>query len=184
MEIAVLAWGSLVWNPQELRVAAPWHEDGPYLPLEFARISSDGRLTLVIYPGAKVVPVLWARSTFDDLNGAIENLHTREGRPGLKRIGRWVSGEVVTVDEGFGESDFYLKAIAEWGKAKQLDAVIWTGLASNFQAKQGRELSKESAREYILSLSQAVRDATLEYIRNAPVQIETEFRPFLRCLTR
>jgi hypothetical protein len=48
MKIAVLGWGSLIWQPRELRISLPiWKTDGPELPVEFARVSMDGRLTLV-----------------------------------------------------------------------------------------------------------------------------------------
>jgi len=50
MRIAVLGWGSLIWKPDKPAISAPWHANGPLLPIEFARISLDGRLTLVLCP--------------------------------------------------------------------------------------------------------------------------------------
>jgi 1-acyl-sn-glycerol-3-phosphate acyltransferase len=50
MRIAVLGWGSLIWSPGNLKIDREWHEDGPFLPIEFARVSQDGRLTLVLFP--------------------------------------------------------------------------------------------------------------------------------------
>ena len=44
----VLAWGSLVWDPRDLQTAAKFTANGPLLPIEFCRISDDGRLTLAI----------------------------------------------------------------------------------------------------------------------------------------
>jgi len=55
MEIAVLSWGSLIWNPKALRINRCWKIDGPLLPIEFARISKKWPLTLVIYPYASEV---------------------------------------------------------------------------------------------------------------------------------
>ena len=48
MKIAVLGWGSLIWNKGNLRLTTNWTDGGPILPIEFSRISDDGRLTLVI----------------------------------------------------------------------------------------------------------------------------------------
>jgi hypothetical protein len=48
VRIAILAWGSLVWNRGSLAVAADFEALGPRLPIEFCRVSGDGRLTLVI----------------------------------------------------------------------------------------------------------------------------------------
>ena len=45
-KIAVLAWGSLVPEPRDLK--AEFEPNGPLLPIEFCRVSDDGRLTLVI----------------------------------------------------------------------------------------------------------------------------------------
>src|SRR5450432_496013 len=44
----VLAWGSLVWDPGELQTAGKFMANGPLLPIEFCRVSDDGRLTLAI----------------------------------------------------------------------------------------------------------------------------------------
>jgi len=48
VKIAVIAWGSLVWDPRDLDIEPEWREDGPLLPVEFARFSGRERLTLVL----------------------------------------------------------------------------------------------------------------------------------------
>ena len=85
MKIAVLGWGSLIWNPGNLEIDKTqgnngWFDDGPSLPIEFARISKDGRLTLVIVPEKKeVVQTLYAISSFEKLDHAKLDLAVREG---------------------------------------------------------------------------------------------------------
>jgi hypothetical protein len=48
MKVVVIAWGSLVWNRGQLAVTTEFQPNGPLLPIEFSRVSGDGRLTLVI----------------------------------------------------------------------------------------------------------------------------------------
>jgi hypothetical protein len=48
VRISLLAWGSIVWDRQNLEIVADFEPTGPRLPIEFCRISRDGRLTLVI----------------------------------------------------------------------------------------------------------------------------------------
>ena len=79
MKSVVLAWGSLVWDPRELQTASEFVADGPLLPIEFCRISADGRLTLAIDEtfGA-VCKTYSAPSALESLDAAIENLRLRE----------------------------------------------------------------------------------------------------------
>src|SRR6266853_6170829 len=79
MQISVVGWGSLIWCPGCLRIKSRWHSDGPALPIEFARISRDKRLTLVIQSGSPEQRTYWALSEFGDLKVARENLQAREG---------------------------------------------------------------------------------------------------------
>jgi hypothetical protein len=53
MRIAFVGWGSLIWNPGKLPLATNWTEVGPILPIEFSRISKDGRLTLALTNGTE-----------------------------------------------------------------------------------------------------------------------------------
>lgn len=90
-DIAIVGWGSLIWQPGELEVASDWSNDGPVLPIEFSRVSADGRLTLVIDPktqgqgrlpinmGGNDIQTLYIQSANDDLETAIQNLRAREG---------------------------------------------------------------------------------------------------------
>ncbi len=53
-QIAILGWGSLIWSPRDLSMTGQW-QPGPSPPIEFARKSADGRLTLVLC-GDHLVP--------------------------------------------------------------------------------------------------------------------------------
>jgi hypothetical protein len=52
---------SLIWNPEGLLIEGEWNENVPPLPIEYARKSLDGRLTLVIWEQAQPVKTLWAK---------------------------------------------------------------------------------------------------------------------------
>lgn len=77
--IACLGWGSLIWEPGDLPISHEWREDGPMLPLEFARKSSDGRMTLVVCEQGTVCPTLWNTLTSSSLEEARDALAKREG---------------------------------------------------------------------------------------------------------
>ncbi len=38
MKIAILGWGSLIWDRRDLQIAGDWQQGGPVLPIEFSRI--------------------------------------------------------------------------------------------------------------------------------------------------
>ena len=76
MKIAILASGSLVWDHRDLAIAEEFQSNGPRLPIEFGRVSSDGRLTLVIDEtrGAPCATDA-AESAFGDLNAAASKIY-------------------------------------------------------------------------------------------------------------
>ena len=80
MTIAIIAWGSLVWNPGALPYKGDWQPGGPEVSLEFSRVSRDCRLTLVI-DGENGAPVStrFAWSKRRKLQDAIADLRDREG---------------------------------------------------------------------------------------------------------
>ncbi len=133
MKIAVLAWGSLIPKPKCLKISGNWHFDGPKLPIEYARISCDGRLTLVIYENADDLQTLWAYSYFEDLDSAVENLRCRENTPSINRIGYVTENPIDFRSNVIPGID---KQIRTWAKDKNIDAVIWTDLPSNFEQER------------------------------------------------
>lgn len=168
-QIACLAWGSLVWDPRTLPVSSRWRSDGPLLPIEFARISANRRVTLVLLKGARLVQCLWATLGTQTIGEAVEALAAREGAP-THRIAYW-SPQRSSPHLG-------AKAVRDWAHSRQLAGVVWTGLPPR---DLGDDIAtiKRAALEHILSLDPEYRSRAEEYIRNAPPQIDTPVRRHL-----
>ena len=177
MRIAILGWGSLIWDSRSLKIDGSignngWYSNGPYLPIEFARISKDGRLTLVIRNGVKDQQVLYSISLYKNLDEAVLDLSVRE-ECGKNKIGKYIKekNEVTPIDFNYKEK------IANWIEQEQdIDAVIWTNLSSSFKDKIGLELCDINAVNYLTCLSLEAQVKAEEYIRKAPVQIDTKIR--------
>jgi hypothetical protein len=170
MNIAVIGWGSLIWCPRTLRIEPGWHLDGPMLPIEFARKSEDGRLTLVIHPRRKKQRTYWATSTCKTLPDAIEDLREREGK-------KCHQEDIQFVDRGGSghpSDSTSVSVVRKWlMKLGNVDAVIWTGLPGNYD--------RDSAIRYLRS----IKDPDLlakarEYVRMTPPQIQTAVRAAMR----
>jgi hypothetical protein len=177
MKIAILAWGSLIWQPKDLLfdIEFGWKEDGPILPIEFARISKNGRLTLVITENGTFVPPFYTLSKYETLDEAILNLAIREGSL-KKRIGSYDK----SINE-FLHNIFFEKIIRDWINEKDFDAVIWTNLGENWAIKNesGKtvEVIEPAERiKYLKGLKGNASALAEEYIRKTPVQIKTKYR--------
>jgi hypothetical protein len=179
---AVLAWGSLLWDPRELQTAAQFVANGPLLPIEFCRISADGRLTLAIDETfGSVCKTYSAPSALDALDAAIENLRVREGMPNARSVGfvEPASGRQSAV--AIERHPDAVATIAAWAASNGYEAAIWTALASNFDepGKGGEPFSVTAAIRYLETLQG--RDGAkfaraLVYIRQAPPEVETPVR--------
>jgi hypothetical protein len=162
-----------VWDPRELPIRGPWFTDGPLLPVEFARQSNDGRLTLVLLKDQHSIPLvrsLWALFSVSDLDVARQALADREG-VGKERanidIGVWSGGEAQSaVDE----------RIAVWGRCKHIESVMWTNLPPKFAGEERRTPSIEEAVHYLQQLPNEKRQLAERYIRMAARQIDTDYR--------
>jgi hypothetical protein len=172
-KIAVLGWGSLIWEPGSLQIESDWLPDGPLLPVEYARKSErrHNALTLVLHPGMPRVQVLWAVSSFHELARAIEDLKVRE-ETSTTRIG------FVSLRDGSSRSQVIPEVadiVRQWTQEKGLEATIWTDLASNFAGA----FTDEDALAHLRSLAESGREAAKRYVLNTPHQIQTRLRPLL-----
>jgi len=177
----VLAWGSLVWDPRELQTASEFVADGPLLPIEFCRISADGRLTLAIDEtfGA-VCKTYSAPSALESLDAAIENLRLRE-KTNARAIGFVEPASGRQSDVAAERHPEVVATIAAWAAGSGYDAAIWTALHSNFHEwdKGGEPFSVTAAIRYLETLEgeDAAKFAqALDYIRLAPPEVETPVR--------
>lgn len=177
MTIAILGWGSLIWNPASLEIEKEnqenkWHIEGPVLPIEFSRISFDGRLTLVIdNNNGTHVQTLYSISKFKELDEAVLNLATREDS-GINKIGFYNRDSV-----DFNPPNFpFQQNILDWINKKNIDAVIWTNLSPSFKDKTGKQFNKKNVIGYLNNLTMEVKAKAEEYIRRTPLQIKTKMR--------
>lgn len=175
MSFACLGWGSLIWNPETLPLASAWSKDGPLLPLEFARESQDGRMTLVIVDDSAPVRTLWAKLDVRSIDDAVQALFERERAEWIGSIGRWPLS---------GRAHRYSAEIGSWAETKGLQGVVWTDLKAGFRPDRKSIPTLEQTEQHMLALSPDARAKAAEYVLNAPKQIATPFRPALERLLR
>src|SRR5271166_2484521 len=137
--IVVLAWGSLVWDPRDLQAAAEFAPNGPLLPIEFCRISADGRLTLAVDEtfGANCTTYS-APSALQSLNAAIENLSLREGMRNTREVGFIELASGKQSQTALQRHPEAVASIAALAASNGCDAAIWTALASKFRRARQR----------------------------------------------
>lgn len=167
-KIALLAWGSLIKNPGCLSTLLfNWENDGPKLPIEFARKSNDGRLTLVIFDNYKTIPDRWIKTHWcfmypSSIEYLISFLAKRE-KCSLNMIMSFYP------KNDFTSKDKILKSINVWALEKEIDAVIWTNLPATFN-------NEDEILSYVLSLKSYIYREASKYIFSTPIQTKTYLR--------
>lgn len=182
MKVAVLAWGSLIWNPEILQTTVPFVPNGPLLPIEFCRVSTTGArkgfLTLVIdRDDGTLCKTYAAPSALPTLEEAIANLQSRE-RTTERNIGFI---DVLSGQRSDAAADRRpeVETIAAWAQANGYDAAIWTALESNFREVVGEPFSVTAAMQYLETLEGQDANtfaSALDHIRSAPSEVETAVR--------
>jgi hypothetical protein len=142
-----------------------WHEDGPALPVEFARKSSDGRITLVLLTEGPAAQLLWSVMQVTSAEEARRNLAARE-KCAEGSIGYWPS------DGGrFEHSDL----IGSWAASKGIVGVVWTALGPKFDSSHSLASADEIV-SYLRNLEEPTLSLAREYVRKTPPQIRTPYR--------
>jgi len=169
--IACLGWGSLIWNPEDLPIQRKWHDDGPFIPVEFGRRSQDGRITLVVNPGSVPVRSLWAAFDGLELGAARDALRRRERIPERNpHIADWTVGQPAPQA---------MPSLPAWAASQGVHSIVWTALPPKFVRQGAAEETMptvEEVVEYLQTLGGPKRDLAEQYIRRAPRQIDTAYR--------
>jgi hypothetical protein len=154
-----------------------WNAGGPQLSVEFCRVSGSrsNALPLVVDGslGTKVA-TLYAISKRSDLDDAIADLHRREGTSAdnIGYINR-------TTGDEHSRDAHTIEVIRSWAQTKDVQAVTWTDLPSNFPEREPG-LFLEAALAHLKKLEADGRlQKAVEYILKAPPQITTRFRAFI-----
>jgi hypothetical protein len=172
--IACLGWGSLIERSGCLATLGAWLTDGPRLPVEFARESNDGRITLVICPPVARVPTQWILLNHTDVQAAAENLGRREY---AEATPKWTTQSIGWWDrEAAKHYGMESKTIAAWAAEHQLDGVVWTNLPCGFKGSRGRMPSGDEVLAHLRGLDAAALDKAKEYVRTAPAEVDTAYR--------
>jgi hypothetical protein len=171
MLIACLGWGSLVWDPRDLSVRGNWFTDGPFLPIEFSRQSSNGRMTLVLMPTTfPSVRSLWKPISAVNLAAACKTLGKRECPDRTKPencVDYWPSGS---------RNRYVSRQVGKWAKGLQIDAVVWTNLPPRFRGEDHLIPSAQEVVTYLRGLHGQERKQAKRYIQMTPKQIDTDYR--------
>ena len=182
MKIAILGWGSLLWDRSNEfdEQHEAWQFDGPNLKLEFSRVSQfrNDALTLVLdLNNGESCEVAYALSKRRNPDDAICDLRCREGTT-LENIGFYFAdGSRKQSREGD-----VLKGIQSWALERKIDVVIWTDLASNFREKSKckKPIFIEAALCHIQALDTEGKAKAAEYVWRAPQFIDTPLRKELQ----
>jgi hypothetical protein len=179
MRIALLGWGSLIWDagPEFAAKVGPWMGDGPVLPVEFCRIASSRKGALVLVIDRELgtaVEVLHTLSVRTDPAQALSDLRKREGLS-MQKIG-FVN---LVTGKQRGRYPEVIATIKAWAQQKDLQVVGWTDVESNFKHKKSVQFSFEAALAHLKGLGTAGRREAVKYIVKAPKQIDTKLRQWL-----
>lgn len=167
MKIACIGWGSLIWNPGNLKTIGEWQNDGPYLPVEFARESQNGRITLVLDEKFEPQKTFWILMTQNSISDARTSLREREGT---------FDQHIHHITHLTEPKNHIQREIIKWLSEKELDCAIWTGLPPKFNGVDHEVPTLTDLFKYFESLPNSKLELAREYIIKTPKQINTNYR--------
>lgn len=183
VRIAILGWGSLLWDTQSAfddQHEDEWCCDGPSLKIEYSRVSQTRKsaLTLVLdTKNGKACRVAYTLSKRQNPNDAINDVRCREGTT-LNNIGFYFADNTRQQ----AREKQTLENIRKWASEKNIDVVIWTDLKSNFQEKSicRKPFSIEAALCHIRALDTEGMAMAKNYVLLSPSFVNTPLREALQ----
>ncbi len=174
MNIAILGYGSLIWDLECLaaHVSGPWRSGGPALPVEFSRISPKRLQALVLIVDTRLghaCPTCYIRSARNRLDEAVTDLAARE-RCERRFVHTARAGERRTPLDG---------SVSAWLESEGLDAALWASLPGNFEEVSGTPFSHTNALAWLRGLEGDSLDEARRYIASAPSSTDTPLRRYL-----
>lgn len=178
MQIAIIGWGSLIWD---LEILAPYVNGGwqmgagPDLPMEFSRVSPKRKMGLAVcLDPVHGVPCRTnvICSSRQALSEAVEDVARRERAP-VSQIG-W-----ATKDEAHGALPAVVDAVQAWLIDSPYDAAIWTDLDANFESMTGQPFGIAAAIAHLKKLDTEQIAEAHRYIQEAPAATDTPLRQTL-----
>jgi hypothetical protein len=106
-----------------------------------------------------------------ELELAKSELAEREGIK-LENIPKYIGWWSRTSDSGGP----FITCIRQWAAQRSVDAVLWTALPPKFEEMEGRVPKAEEVVAFLRQLPHEKREHAEEYVRRAPLQIDTEYR--------
>ncbi len=174
---AILGWGSLIWDLENLapHVRGEWAIGaGPALAMEFTRVSPKRKGALAVCLDA-VHGVGCATNAIASVRGGIgavvSDLARRERAP-EQRIG----AVCLAGGQARGTSPEVVEGVRRWCLAEGWAGAAWTGLASNFEDHLGEVFSVPRAICYLRGLTGDSLDEAVRYIETAPAATDTPLR--------
>lgn len=180
MKIAILGWGSLIWDKRDLPIVGEWQKDGPKFWIEFSRISRKGEragcLTLVIDERSEEESnSLYVTSPRTDLAQAIADLQAREGTP-QDDIGFCEVAANRFAPNALNRHPKSCERIRAWAVGKGFEAVIWSAQSRRFKDVTHIPFGPVAALNYFNGLPPPIKEKAIYYIQKTPDQIMTPFR--------
>ncbi len=175
MRIAIVGYGSLIWDLENLSpfVKGDWQMGfGPAMPVEFSRISPKRKKALVLVIDDTLdhlCKTCVIESTRNNIDEAITDLAARER----------CTSEMIGYVSSCGKSLHFQTSAASWLINSGFDVVIWTALPGNFQIEQSKPFNHKNGLDYLKTLSGDPLAEAWRYIENAPEVTNTPFRSFL-----